>query len=78
MAIGLNPEWYGAHLSLANSYKMIGCYKLALEEYERALELNEDKDIVEKADRKYILKQINLLARNGNTSTPLPNKIEGG
>lgn len=61
MAIGLNQDWYEAHLALANSYLAIGNYELSLSEYEHALDLNKEKDLVEKADRKYILNRLDFL-----------------
>ena len=61
IAIGLNPDWYEPYLSLANSYKMLKYYGLALEAYEKALETNKGKDVVQKGDRDYILKQMNLI-----------------
>jgi len=61
MSIGLKPYWYGSHLALANSLKMIGQTKLSLEEYNKALGLLKETDALEKADKDYILNQIKLL-----------------
>jgi tetratricopeptide (TPR) repeat protein len=61
MAIGIRQQ-SGAYAMLGDVYWKLGLNDLALAQYKKSLSLNIEKDIVEKANKRHILDQIDLLS----------------